>query len=100
MARLEEHEASSTSSQVLTLNYSELSKDDCKSVVDELSNELYNLHISLKSLTRENAKIKRTNDLLLERNTLIENELLTLERCKKECKIAKDESILILKKEE
>ena len=61
---------------------------------------MYNLHISLKSLTRENAKIKSTNDLLLERNSLLENELLTLEKCKKECQIAKDELILSLKREE
>ena len=58
------------------------------------------MHISLKSLTRENSRIKSTNDLLLERNTLLENELLTLEKCKKECQIAKDELILILKREE
>ena len=84
----------------MTSNLSELSKEDCKSAVDEISNELYNLHISLKSLTRENARIKSTNDLLLERNTLLENELLTLEKCKKECQIAKDELILSLKREE
>ena len=84
----------------MTSNLSDLSKEDCKSAVDEISNELYNLHISLKSLTRENARIKSTNDLLLERNTLLENELLTLEKCKKECQIAKDELILSLKREE
>ena len=61
---------------------------------------MYNLHISLKSLTRENTRIKNTNDLLLERNALLENELLTLEKCKKECQIAKDELILCLKREE
>ena len=58
------------------------------------------MHISLKSLTRENARIKSTNDLLLERNTLLENELLTLEKCKKKCQIAKDELIICLKREE
>ena len=42
------------------------------------------MHISLKSLTKENARIKGTNDLLLERNATLENELLSLERCKKE----------------
>ena len=54
----------------------------------------------IKSLTRENARIKNTNDLLIERNALLENELLTLEKCKKECQIAKDELILSLKREE
>ena len=65
-----------------------------------MSNELYNLHISLKSLIKENARIKGTNDLLLERNALLENELLSLEKCKKECQITKDELILSLKREE
>ena len=100
MATLEEQEASSAGSQVLTSNLSGLSKKECKSSIDEISNELYNLHVSLKSLTRENARIKNTNDLLLERNALLENELFTLEKCKKECQIAKDELILRLKREE
>ena len=100
MATLEEQEASSTGSHVLTSNMSDLSKEECKYAIDKISNELYNLHISLKSLTRENTRIKNTNDLLLERNALLENELLTLEKCKKECQIAKDELILSLKREE
>ena len=58
------------------------------------------MHVSLKSLTRENARIKNTNDLFLERNALLEKELLTLEKCKKECQIAKEELILRLKREE
>ena len=37
---------------------------------------------------------------MLERYTLLENELLTLEKCKKECHIAKDELLLYLKREE
>ena len=65
-----------------------------------MSNELYNLHISLKSLTKENSRIKGINDLLLERNALLENELFSLEKCKKECQIAKDDIILSLKREE
>ena len=64
-----------------------------------MSNELYNLHISLKLLIKENTTIKDTNDLLLKRNALLENELLLLEKCKKECQIAKDELILSLKRE-
>ena len=79
---------------------SDLSREECKSAIDEISNELYNLHISLKSLTRENTRIKNTIDLLLERNALLENELLTLKKYKKECQIAKDELILCLKMEE
>ena len=83
MATSEEQEASSTGSHVVTSNLSELSREECKFAIDEISNELYSLHISLKSLTRENARIKSTNDLLLERNALLEKELLTLEKCKK-----------------
>ena len=76
-------------------------RKNAKSAIDEISNELYNLHISLKSLTRKkNTRIKNTNDLLLERNVLLENELLTLEKCKKECHIAKDELIPSLKRED
>ena len=100
MATSEEQEASFAGSQVLTSYLYDLSKEECKSAFDEISNELYNLHISLKSLTRENAIIKNTNDLLIERNALLENELLTLEKCKKKCQIAKDELILSLKREE
>ena len=100
MANAEEQEASSASSHVLSTNISDLSKDECKLAIDDMSNELYNLHISLKSLTKENARIKGTNDLMLERNALLENELLSLEKCKKECQIAKDELILSLKREE
>ena len=81
MATSEEQEASSTASQVLTSNLFDLSKEECKFAIDEIYNELYNFHISLKSLTRENTRIKNTNDLLLERNALLENELLTLEKC-------------------
>ena len=100
MVKSEEHEASSASSQVLTINISDLSKDECKLAIDDMSNELYNLYISLKSLIKKNARINSTNDLLLERNALLENELLLLEKCKKECQIAKDELILSLKREE
>ena len=46
MAISEEQEASSAGSQVLTSNLSDLSKEECKSAFDEISNELYNLHIS------------------------------------------------------
>ena len=100
MANSDEQEASSSTSQVLTTNISELSKDECKSTIDEMSNELYNLHVTLNSLTKENYRIKNTNDLLLERNAMLESELLTLEKCKKECQIAKDELITSLKREE
>lgn len=65
-----------------------------------MSNELYNLHVSIKSLTKENAKIRQTNAKLMERNDLLESELLVLEQCKKDCKAAKDELINSLEREE
>ena len=97
MANSEEQEESSASSQVLTTNILDLSKDECKFAIDDISNELYNLHITLKSLTKENARIKGTNDLFLERNVILENDILSLEICKKKCQIAKDELIFKLK---
>ena len=64
MAKLEEHEAISASSQVLTTDILDLFKEECKLSIDDMFNELYNLHISIKSLIKENARIKGTNDLL------------------------------------
>ena len=58
MAESDEQEASSSTSQVLTTNLSDLSRDECKIIIDEMSNKLYNLHVSLKSLTKENSRIK------------------------------------------
>ena len=80
ISKLEKQEAISATSHVLTTNIFDLSKDECKLSIDDMFNELYNLHISLKSLNKDNARIKGTNDLLLERNALLENELLSLEK--------------------
>ena len=44
-AELEDQEASSSTSQVLTTNISDLTRDECKITIDEMSNELYNLHV-------------------------------------------------------
>lgn len=52
-------ESSSSISQVLTTKIFKLTKDECKLIIDEMSNELYNLHMSLKSLTKKNFMIKR-----------------------------------------
>ena len=54
MAEIDDHEASSSTSQVLTTNISNLSRYESKITIDEMSNELYNLHVSLKSLTTGN----------------------------------------------
>ena len=86
MATSEEQEASSTGSHVLTSNISDISKEEYKSAIDEISNELYNLHISLKSLTRENTRIKNTNDLLLERKPYWKMSCLHLKSVKRNVK--------------
>ena len=60
MAESEDQEASSSTSQVLTTNISDLTRDERKITIDEMSNELYNRHVSLKSLTKENSRLKGT----------------------------------------
>ena len=53
MADSEDHQGSSSTSQVLTSNISDLTRDECKITIDEMSNELYNLHVYLKSLSKD-----------------------------------------------
>ena len=48
MANVVEQEASSAISQVFATSISDLSKDECTVAIDDMSNELYNLHITLK----------------------------------------------------
>lgn len=52
----------------MTVNISKLFKDDCKYTINDMPSEIYNLHITLKSLTKENARIKSYNALLNEKN--------------------------------
>ena len=89
-----------SSGQVSTTNTSDLSKIECNQIIDEMSNEIYNLRITLKSLTKENLRIKKTNELLTERNSFLESELLELETFKKESRIAKEELVVVLKEKE
>ena len=49
-----------------------------------MSNKLYNLHVSLKSLTKENSRLKGTRESISERNSWLENELVVMERLKTE----------------
>ena len=65
MAETDDQEASSSTSQVLTTNISDLSKDECKITIDKMSNELYNLNVSLKSLTKENSRLERNNRIFI-----------------------------------
>ena len=65
-----------------------------------MSTELYHLRVTLKSLTKENAKIKENNLFLSERNNVLESQFVEFEKLKIECKIAKEELTESLKKEE
>ena len=96
----ESESPTSNNGQVSTTNTSELSKIECKQIIDDMSNEIYNLRTSLKSLTKESLRIKKTNELLTERNNFLESELLQLETFKKESRVAKDELVVALKEKE
>ena len=72
-------EASYLTSHVLTTKISDLSRDECKITIDKMSNELYNLHVSLKSLTKESYGLKGTIESISERNSWLENELVAME---------------------
>ena len=100
MAESDDQEASSSTSQVLTTNLSDLTRDECKITIDEMSNELYNLHVSLKSLTKENSRLKISIDTLSERNSWLEGELVSMERLRIECQDSKNELVNSLKREE
>ncbi|MGI4673559.1 hypothetical protein ACR2XN_29275, partial [Klebsiella pneumoniae] len=65
-----------------------------------MSTELYHLHVTLKSLTKENARIRAANDLLTERNALLETQFIEFERIKRDCQIAKDDLECVLKRED
>ena len=85
MADSEEIEVSSSSNQVITTDLSHLSKDECNDAINEMSTELYHLRVSLKSLTKENARIKENNVFLSDRNAMLEDQLIELEKIKIKC---------------
>ena len=72
MAESDDQEANSSTSQVLTTNIFYLTRYECKITIDEMLNELYNLHVSLKSLTKENSRLKISINTLSERNSWLE----------------------------
>ena len=86
--------------QVKTTNTADLTKSECKQIIDDMSNEIYNLRVSLKSLTKENVRIKGSNDLLTEKNGKLETELIQMDKFKKVSELAKDELLAVLKREE
>ena len=100
MADSSEQEASSSSNQVITTNLSELSTEECNSAINDMSTELYHMRISLKSLTNENTRIKTSNQLLSDRNALLETQFIEFEKMRVECQVAKDDLLIVLKREE
>jgi len=100
MAKSDETETSSSSNQVITTNLAHLSKAECNDAINDMSTELYHLRVTLKSLTKENAKIKENNLFLSERNNVLESQFIDFEKLRIECKIAKKELTESLKKEE
>ncbi|KAK1364655.1 hypothetical protein POM88_040216 [Heracleum sosnowskyi] len=100
MANNHEQEASSSSNQVTITNLSELSKEECDSAVNEMSIVLYNLRVTLKSLTKENSRIKETNLLLSDRNAMLEAQLIEFEKMRCVSRDAKQELEKVLKREE
>lgn len=101
MAKGDETESSPASSEhVKTTNTSDLTNIECKQIIDEMSNEIYNLRVSLKSLTKENVRIRGANELLSEKNSKLGSELLHLEKYRKEASVAKEELLVVLKEKE
>ena len=100
MANSDKQEASSSSSQVITTNFTELSKEECNSTINKMSTELYHLRVTLKSLTKENNRIKDNNVFLSDRNYVLETQFIEFEKMKVECKTAKEDLLAILKREE
>ena len=68
MAESDDAEVSSSTNQVITTDLSQLSKDECNDAMNEMSTELYHLRVTLKSLTKENTRIKENNVFLSDRN--------------------------------
>ena len=91
---LDQEENTATSSQVFTTNLVELSKDECNATINEMSTELYHLHVSLKSLTKKNCRIKDAITFLSDRNSMLEAQFIEFEKLKIECQTAKDDVIL------
>ncbi|XP_063948144.1 uncharacterized protein LOC135152230 [Daucus carota subsp. sativus] len=96
----DQEENTGSSSQILTANLVELTKDECNATINEMSTELYHLHVSLKSLTKENSRIKEANTFLSDRNSALETQFIEFEKLKIECQTTKDDLLAVLKREE
>lgn len=51
--------SSSTSSQVLATNISKITHGNCKTVISQMTNELYNLHITVNSMNKESVRLNK-----------------------------------------
>ncbi|KAL8126889.1 hypothetical protein AgCh_013981 [Apium graveolens] len=91
MAKSYETETSSSSNQLITTNLAHLSKAECNDAINDMSTELYHFRVTLKSLNKENAKIKENTLFLSERNNVLESQFIDFKKLRIECKIAKEE---------
>ena len=96
----DQEENIASASQVFTTNFVELTKDKCSAIINEMSTELYHLHVSLKFLTKENGKTKEANKFLSDRNNLLEAQFIEFEKLRIQCQTAKDDLLIVLKREE
>ncbi|KAK1388365.1 hypothetical protein POM88_016543 [Heracleum sosnowskyi] len=80
MADSTKQESSSSSNQAITINPTELSKEECNSTINEMSTELYHLRVTLKSLTKEHTRIKDSNPFLSDRNAVLESQFIEFEK--------------------
>ncbi|KAL8125852.1 hypothetical protein AgCh_013232 [Apium graveolens] len=100
MANSDENETSSSSNQVITTDLSQLSKHECNEAINDMSNELYHLRVSLKSLAKENTRIKENNVFLSDRNVVLEDQLESEQEVIKAWKTSRDVSVQIAKVQE
>ena len=90
MAESDDAEVCSSSNQVITTDLSQLSKDECNDAMNEMSTELYHLHVTLKSLIKENNRMKENNVFSSDRNVMLESKLIEFDKMKIQCKSAED----------
>ncbi|KAL8116897.1 hypothetical protein AgCh_023177 [Apium graveolens] len=100
MANSDENKTSSSSNRVITTDLSQLSKIECNEAINDMSNELYHLRVSLKSLAKENIRIKENNLFLSDRNAVLENQVIELEKIKIKCLTVESELEEAVKKVE
>ena len=81
----DQEENTANSSQVFTTNLVELTKDEFNATINEMSTELCHLHVSLKSLTKENNRITEANKFFSDRNSVLEAQFIEFEKLKVEC---------------